>query len=326
LARESYSPVVVSFPEEGALREARADLQAALDEGRLPHVARAVAWTDLLPPDQAQRVEALSGLVAVVTHKDLRALPATLTERLAPLRGLQVRELSREDLPLAVRDLLGARDGGQHRLLVFPKGNMWDLREAAALGDELGAALPGLPLAGEYVALGSLYRLVGTDLPRVALLALGLVALLTALDLRQVSRALIAVSTLVAAVVWAFSAVQLLGVKLSILNVVGLPILFGLGVDLVIHLLHRFEEEGPGGLRRALATTGVAAVLSTLTTVLSFASLILAGNRGIRSFGVLVTLGLTVLTLVAVSLLAASWATRWRLTGQAPGDAAPAEG
>ena len=98
--------------------------------------------------------------------------------------------------------------------------------------------------------------------------------------------------TLLAGMVWAGAAIQTVGVKFSMLNVVGIPILLGIGVDVVIHLLHRLREEGPGGVRRALGTTGVAALVSTLTTILSFVSLLLAGNRGVRSLGMVVVIGL----------------------------------
>jgi hypothetical protein len=91
-------------------------------------------------------------------------------------------------------------------------------------------------------------------------------------------------------------------------------------VDVVIHLLHRLKEEGPGGVRRALRTTGVAATISTVTTIASFVALTAAGNRGIQSLGILVVIGLTMVFLASAILLPLGWAAGWKVTGRAPAD------
>ena len=142
---------------------------------------------------------------------------------------------------------------------------------------------------------------------------------MTAIDLKKPLFTLGAIGTLLAGIVWAGVALQALGVKLSIVNVIGVPILLGIGVDVVIHLLHRLREEGPGGVRRAWRTTGVAAIVSTGTTVASFAALLLASSRGIRSLGMLVVVGLSTITIVGALLLPLAWAAGWRITGRAPG-------
>ena len=122
---------------------------------------------------------------------------------------------------------------------------------------------------------------------------------------------------------WAGAALEIAGVRLTMVNVVGVPILLGIGIDVVIHLLHRLAEEGPGGVRRALGTTGIAAAISALTTILSFLSLTLAGNRGVRSLGLLVVIGLVAVFVASGFLMPTAWAAAWKVTGQAPGDRAP---
>ncbi|MDP6935119.1 MAG: MMPL family transporter, partial [Myxococcota bacterium] len=100
----------------------------------------------------------------------------------------------------------------------------------------------------------------------------------------------------------------------------GIPILVGIGVDVIIHLLHRMSEEGPGHILRALQTTGWAAALSTATTVLSFASLSVASSQGIRSLGILIVLGLTTVTVAAFVAVPLGWMTTWKIRGQLPQD------
>jgi predicted RND superfamily exporter protein len=318
LARESYSPVVVRYETEAERSAAQRRVEELLARDELPHVAKAFSIESVLPSDQGARLEALRELQGLLHHPNARYLPPPLVERLLPLRDVSLAPLARDELPPSVRTLLGAASDDE-RLLLLPQGNMWDLREAAALEREVERAVRGRPAAGEYVALGALYRTMLRDLPIIGTLALVMVVILTAIDLRRLHWIAGAVGTLLAGLVWAGSALQVAGVRLTMFNVVGIPILLGIGVDVVIHLLHRLAEEGPGGVRRALATTGVAATISTVTTVLSFSSLTLAGNRGVRSMGLLVVIGLCTVFVASAVLLPTAWAAGWRVTGRAPG-------
>lgn len=319
LARESYSPVVVEYPTRAARVLAQAGIDTLLERGVLPHIRQTASLQTLLPPDQSERLTALRELQGLLAHRNLRYLPPPLVEQLLPLKGLPLETLERADLPPLLQTLLGTAND-QHRLLLLPRGNMWDLREASALEAEVRTAVRTVPAAGEYVALGALFRVMRRDLPIVGGLALVMVTLLCAIDLRRPYRIATALGTLLAGLTWAAAALQVTGVHLTMVNVVGVPILLGIGVDVVIHLLHRLAEEGPGGVRRALSTTGVAATISTLTTVLSFCSLTLAGNRGIRSLGLLVVIGLIAVFMASAILLPTAWAAGWKVTGRAPAD------
>lgn len=320
LARESYSPVVVTYRADSSFDPIadEAELRRRMDAGELPHLSGVISLNRLLPADQAARNEKIAGLVKQVESSNLRYLPPALVKPLLPLRGLEVRPLTRDDLPIGVLHVLGARNEGVGRMLLLPKGNMWDVREAQALSDEIASVLPSREVAGEYIGVARMFLLALRDAPRVAVLALLVVAVLTLADLRRVHWTFAALGSLVAGLLWASGTLWLGGVKLSMINLTGLPILLGIGVDVVIHLSHRLRDEGPGGIGHALRTTGVAAMISTLTTIASFASLSLAGNRGIRSLGLIVVLGLSMVSLLGATLLPTLWAAGWHLTGRSP--------
>ena len=168
------------------------------------------------------------------------------------------------------------------------------------------------------MALSVLYKLVRDDAPRIIVGALILVFFVTWFHMRSPRRALGATAALIAGLCWAGAGIALFRVKLSMINFVGIPILMGIGIDVVIHLLHRMSEEGPGRILRALGTTGMAAALSAATTILSFASLSAAGNQGIRSMGLLIVLGLSLVTLAAFTAVPLGWMTTWRMRKQVP--------
>lgn len=323
LVEASYGPVVVRFDDLEQVRSARDRLRRRLEEGELKHVARIVSIDDALPRDMERRVHKLTELAEVVRHPNMRYLHASparpMVEALMPLREHSPRALTESDLPEGLLGLLGG-GADQNRLLVLPKGNMWDMRNALALLDEVRVVVPAAEIAGSVPIQGLLYRFVMRDVPIVGGLALLLVIVLSGIDLKRPVLLIGAVGTLLAGLCWAGVMLGIVGVELSVVNLVGVPILLGIGVDVVIHLLHRLQEEGPGGVRRAWRTTGVAAAISTATTVASFAALLLATSRGVRSLGLLVVIGLSTLTLVGALLLPLAWAAGWRVTGRAPGD------
>jgi hypothetical protein len=195
---------------------------------------------------------------------------------------------------------------------------MWDLRDTARLSDAVYERYDPGAIAGEYLCLGSLFRLMKEDAPRISLWALLMVLVATWIDLRSPRRAISAMAVLLAGMAWVGGALAAFSIKLSIVNMVGIPILLGLGIAAVIHLLHRLAEEGPGRIWKALSTTGWAAALCTTTTVVSFASLSFAGSQGVRSLGMLVVVGLTAVTLAAFVLLPLGWAAVWKVRGQLP--------
>ena len=239
-----------------------------------------------------------------------------LKQNLQPLVDHPPQSLSVGDFPLGLQHILGASNG-HHRLVIAPSGNMWDIRQNAQLRTELERLLPDADLAGEYLAMASLFELIKDDGPKISIIALMLVFIVSLLDLRSIKRAISAVVILATGIAWAGAAMWVMDIKLSLLNFVGLPIMMGIGIDIIIHLLHRIDKEGPGRIGFALRTTGWAAVLSTLTTMFSFAALLIAENRGIHSLGQMIVAGLFLVGTAAFIAVPLGWISVWRRRGQA---------
>jgi len=311
LARDSYSPVVVSYADDGELSADDATIRAAIAAGDAPQIKGAISIYSLLPRDQAARVEQLQQIAALARDDGIRFLPPPVRANLARIRGAEPRLLTAADLPESIAQLVGASEG-HHRMMLMADGNMWDIRSMVKLKATINRLLPGRVAAGEYLATALLFDLMRVDAPRIALLAMVLVFLASWLDLRNFGRALAAIGGLAAGMSLAGAGMVLTGTKLSMANFVGIPILMGIGIDVVIHLLHRIREEGPGGVWRALRTTGWAAIMSAATTLISFASLALADSRGVQGLGKLIVLGLSMVVVAAFVLVPLGWMTAWR--------------
>ncbi len=320
LARESYSPLVVSFPSAAALDTAYTRIAKRIADKRFPEVSTALSIRTVIPADQENKLVLLREIVAVGEDANAAYLPPQIKENLARLSEVPLDTLMPTDLPAALQHVLGASNG-QHRLLLLPSGNMWDMREAAALAQAVDRELPGEEVAGEYLTLGVLYDLMQRDAPVIGAIAMGLVFLFTLIDLRSLRATLGAVAVLLAGVAWWGALLVVADIKISIVNFVGIPIVLGIGIDVMIHLIHRMKQEGPGRIQKVLATTGWAAALGTFTTIVAFAALSLASSQGIRSLGLLVLLGETAVTVAGFLLVPLGFATAWRLQGRTPASA-----
>jgi predicted exporter len=317
LATASYAPLIVSYDDDAKLTADHELISGRIAKGELPAFKGVLSIRSILPADQAERVAALQQIIALARPENVQYLPLPVQENLKKLAATAPRVLAAADLPRSLQHMLGALDG-RHRMLILPAGNMWDLRNTEVLRVEAEGALPGRQVAGEYMAMATLYRLFQGDIPVVVAWALGIVFVLTLFDMRSLKKAIATTLALGGGMAWAVAAMIVFDMKLSVVNFVGLPILLGMGVDTVIHLLHRLDEEGPGRVRQALATTGWATGLSTATTVVSFAALALATHRGVQSLGLMIVLGLSLVTLAGFVFIPLGWMTAWKVTGKLP--------
>jgi len=93
------------------------------------------------------------------------------------------------------------------------------------------------------------------------------------------------------------------GVPINLANIMTLPLVIGIGVTNGIHILNRYAEEGtPGILSRS---TGKAVLVSGLTAIAGFGSLILAEHRGIRSLGLIMSTGIATCMIAGLAFLPA---------------------
>lgn len=180
--------------------------------------------------------------------------------------------------------------GGRLAVYAYPNGNVWDPAfEARFLGQmrSIDPRVTGMPVLGRFMI----------DLSRRALritaaISAVLVVLLVLIDLRSPMWSLLAMVPTVLGLAATLGAMRLLEIPFNPLNVMALPVILGAAVDAGVHIVHRFRQED-GDLFRTLAGTGRAVLLCELTTIVGFATLAFTKHRGLASFGITLTLGIT---------------------------------
>lgn len=106
---------------------------------------------------------------------------------------------------------------------------------------------------------------------------------------RTVKGIIIALFPTAFAIALTFGTLGMIEPELTILSVSIVALLLGLGVDYSVHMMNRFAEEQHGDMvdktAFILSSTGKAILLSTITTVIGFASLMISSMSPIVLFG-----------------------------------------
>lgn len=304
----SQTPAVVLTDTPDQARATAAALRAAHDAaGEASTFDFVLTASDLVPGDQAAH-----HAVMIRLRKALRKAKATWMktevdrQRLKAIKKMaKAAPFTGADLPVGVRQTLWgpkadpAKDAGA--VLIYPAISFSDGLAVQAFSDQArGSALPDPPpaIAGEVMILADVLALIKAEGFSVLALTLGLIlACLWAL-LGRLSVALMALLPAVLTVTALMGLLPLVGLQLNYLNVVMIPVLFGIAVDGAVHLITRAQEGGE--LVADLTEVGRNIAGAVLTTALGFGALTLADHPGLFSTGALAILGLALNLLICL--------------------------
>jgi hypothetical protein len=194
------------------------------------------------------------------------------------------------DLPDSVVDRYGNANRDQFLVTVFPAGNVWQDKNFL---DRFVQDLEGVSdrATGMPPVFRALVEIIGRDGRNAVLLTLVIVFALLIVDFRSPRMALMAMIPLAFGIFWMVGLMHIVGMQLTVMNVMGLPLIVGIGIDDGVHIVHRWKHEGKGKIRIVFASTGKAILLTSLTTMLAFGSLVFSIWRGFGHLGGALFLG-----------------------------------
>ena len=213
-----------------------------------------------------------------------------------------IDQIQFEDLPVTVLDKYTNEDRTKFLITIFPTDNIWQDAEFLKrfVGDleRVSENATGMPLV-----FRALIEIIGRDGRNAILLALVVVFFVLWLDYRKPGHALMAMIPLTMGVFWMVGLMGLAGMKLTVMSVMGLPMIIGIGVDDGVHIVHRWRIEGKGKMSQVFASTGKAILLTSATTMLAFGSLVFSVWPGFASLGVAMFIGVGACFLSTVIIL-----------------------
>ena len=257
-------------------------------------------------------------LAAVKLAAFQQALGRDLRDTFTALREQDDREgLRIEDLPPALRHQFVSKSGKLHLVQVYPKKDVWQRQNQEEFVAQLRQALDpnhtGRPIiTGTPVQLLEYTALLKSSYEEAAWYALGAIAILVFIHFRSIPNVLLSLLPVAIGTVWM---VGFMGwsnpvIPFNPANIMTLPLVIGVGVTSGIHILNRFaEEKNPGILAKS---TGKAVLVSALTTMVGFGSLVLGKHQGIASLGFVMAVGTGTCMVAAVTFLPAVLNLRMR--------------
>ncbi len=208
-----------------------------------------------------------------------------------------------EMLPASVKSTHMSGKGDRFLLTLYPKGNIWSIDYLEVFTSDILDISPSI--SGTPPMFYYLMKIIGADGRRAALLTIVVVVLFLWLDFRSLKKALLAMIPLFFGVIWMVGIMGLTGIQLTLLNIMAIPLIIGIGIDDGVHLIHRYHYEGKDAIFTVFSSTGKAITITSMTTMLAFGSLVFATYRGFGSLGIALFIGVGTCLLASIFVLPA---------------------
>jgi hopanoid biosynthesis associated RND transporter like protein HpnN len=271
-----------------SLRQAIENLRKAMLQGDAPVVAE---HADKLAQFQQALFADLRDTFQLLQHQD-------------DSTPLQV-----EDLPPALHDrFVGVT--GKFLLQIYPNADIWQRDNQEKFVTALRTVDGNV--TGTPVQLFEYETLLKDSYVNAAWYSLAAIALMVFFHFRSLGAVILSLLPVAIGTLWLAGLMGWFGIPINLANIMTLPLVIGIGVTNGIHILNRFaEERTPGILSRS---TGKAVLVSGLTAIAGFGSLILAKHRGIYSLGCLMATGIATCMIAGLTFLPAllNLLGRWR--------------
>jgi uncharacterized protein len=210
------------------------------------------------------------------------------------------RGLTLADIPPQLQKLFISSTGdGKVLLQVYGKKDLW---ERGPDEEFVKSVLTVAPKATGTPVL----NYDATELLRVSYLwaavwAFVAIVVLILLHFQSIKYLLLTLFPLVLAVLWRTGAMVWFGIEFNPANIVTLPLIIGIDVAFGVYIIDRYREDGR--LSIFAGSTGKAIIMSSLTSLFGFSSLLISEFRGMWDIGELMSLGIAIGLVTSIFIL-----------------------
>ena len=254
---------------------------------------------DLIPVQQEEKYEVLQELRKSIRKIKSKWLDKEHREHFKSLkRMLKIKPYTREDMPEQVRRQFHGSDGSKDDgfVLIFPSISLADGERVVSFAKEVrNVPLPDgttVSAAGEAMLLADIINMITREAPPVLTLTLVLIFLTLSILVGNLFATFLCLTPALGSLLVTLGLMPWLNIELNYLNIIMVPVLFGVGIDGGVHLVTRFQTST--SMAETLAEIGRAISGSILTSGLGFGALVLANHPGLNSLGKFALLGLAV--------------------------------
>lgn len=235
------------------------------------------------------------------------------------------------DLPQSLVKRFVGKDGKKFLLQIYSKGeidsggkkvSIWDMEGMEKFVADVRSVDPRA--TGNPLQTYEASRQMKQSYIQAAWYALAAILLVLYLDFRSIRYTLLAMLPVGLGMLQLFGLLGILDIPLNPANMIVLPLILGIGIDDGVHVVHDFRRSH--GPYRISASTASAVLITSLTTMVGFGSLMIASHQGLQSLGRVLTIGVSCCLFTSLVMLPAllTWATRGQPAAEADRPGSPA--
>ena len=216
--------------------------------------------------------------------------------------NMSTSPVSIKEIPKNLRERYVSQNG-VYLINVYPRIDVWNIDQREEFIRQLKTV--DLKVTGNAIHMFESSRLMKEGYFYGGIYAMAAIFIYIIVSFGSLLAALIVLLPVVVGSFWTVGIMDLIGVSFNLANLVILPLIIGIGVVNGVHIVHRYREETEKTINVLSKSTGRGVILSSLTTMIGFGSLMVADHQGIYSLGLVLTLGVGCCLLASITVLPA---------------------
>jgi len=164
--------------------------------------------------------------------------------------------------------------------------------EEVSLKESFGIDTENVTFTGVSFMIRELERMMKTEIRNIMLVGGAVLLLILTGIYKKLTLAFISVVPLLFGICVTLVFMVSFNIRLNYMNIIAFPLILGMGIDDGIHMIHRYFEDDAKNIGVMIRQTGRAVLLTSLTTMIGFGSLILSKHNGLISLGIITVVGI----------------------------------
>ncbi len=218
------------------------------------------------------------------------------------IKGLNPTKITEKNLDKTLPSDLKDRfisENGKYVIYAYSPHDLWEGEKMEQFVEQLRTV--DKDVTGLAVLNAENKTVMKKGFKRAAIFAFIIVFIIIFIDFLNIIDTLFALIPMIFGLLWLVIAMGIFNIEFNFANFFAIPILIGIGIENGVQMIHRFKERGDFAV--AQKSTGTGVILTALTTMAGFGSLLIAKHKGVFSLGLVMTIGVFTCLMAAMIML-----------------------
>lgn len=293
-------PAVVIIEDQNEADHLQTIVKNKITDDKLtPTIDTARSYYDLFPTQQEEKMKVIKQISRLLQDRTFKLLKKADKENIDKFRKAvdETQSITPENVPADLAYLFkgnAKKPGELFYINAIPSLELDDGQNAMKFADDAGtintASREYYP-SSDAIVYGLVLKTMLKDAPKVIIFSILCIIFFVFLDFRKIGTTILVVTPILLGVVWMLGVMWFAEIRFNFFNMIIIPAVLGMSIDNSIHIFHRYRELGTGSVARVLSSTGMAALLASLTNASAFVGLLFCAHRGLYSIGQLAAVG-----------------------------------